>query len=731
MCKFTYLGYANCDEPDRHYLIRREKCSAQANLKHWCPPQEQEESSASEEAGKFWVALPCPICADTPVVYDQPLLEIAHSRRSVLPAPHYDAVTGKYSRLAKHHAQYTHNKQNQQSTPVAGSGGSPENLIPKPLKMTRFQVERAASETAVHTIKNEELSPDYLLPATTYSPSPPGKDAPKMLPFPHPTPLTPPASRESSRSPPQNRIDASVRAIPPGESSRHELTSIRERAKAAAAVSRDNRPATPQSQHSASDRSRSGSESSSSSSAAPPVLPPLPPSRKTSNASSNASSYVIISSPPSKSGSETSRTADQRPPPMRRKESATRSPPQLQQQESVADTLVAAAVRPFERGRRPTRRDIGSGSERSNSPVVWRPTISHPTLQQDSLGIGAGSDIIVEPFKQRLVPFRPSKNGRSVARGQGLVESPSSRPRAPHQRAAAAAAAATEASNNNNNNNSSNTTTKTTALKLFPNPELDDKVAAEAFAKMFETEQKAHAYQAQAQAKAMAQAQAQTGRAMGLTQAEGTGVTTVVTSNGFGAAHPASKHSNNTKGAEGTHNNNGNDGDNGDGEDAHGTRTAPPPPPPPPPTAAPPSSKTTAVARRVDKLLPNVPLPTALRRVKTSQVKTVTIVAPGSRQPLKRSNTADVLTAPITTTTTITPRKRTRGGDSSSSSSSSASSSSSPPQISAPTNFVRVKAGEPLFSFAGKHGGQYAQEFDIITGPDGSLSTGPVLGKAF
>lgn len=677
MCKFTYLGYGGCDEPERHYLIRREKCRAKAHIKHWCPPQDQEESAAADEKGKFWLSLPCPICADTPVVYDQPLLEIAHSRRSVLPAPHYDAVTGRYSRFAKHHVQYAEANRDHQQTPTTVLRGSPESLVPKPLKMARFQVERAASETAVNRIKDQELSPDYLLPATTYSPSPPQKGGAKMILFSESTPLTPPATRDSSRSPPQNRIDASVRAIPPGESSRHELESLRERAKAAAYMT-NSRPATPQSRRGASDRSRSGSESSTGSSVAPPVLPPLPvPSRKTSNASSNASSSfttLITASPSTKSttsGETLSKAILQRP---RRKDSATRSPPQ----DSVADSLAAAAMRPFERGRRPSRKDTGgSGSDRSNSPVVWRPTISQPTLQQDSLGIGAGSDIIVEPFKQRLVPFRPSKNGRSIARGQGLVENPEQRPR----------------TRTNENDKAATTTNKTTALSLFPNPELDEKVATEAFAKMFETEKKAHAYQVQAQAQAMAQARAQADRAMGVVQPG----TSVITSAVVSVPTSSSKHTlNNNKEAE-DHTNKAEEGDY--------DRKAM-------------SNKTGGAARKADKMLPNVPIPTALRRIKTGQVKTVTVLAPTDkassnvRWPIKRANTADVV---MTT-------------------SSSNKSKIQPPQISAPTNFVKVKTGAPLFSFAGVNGSgsqKYAQEFEIVTGPDGGLLAEPTLGEAF
>lgn len=346
-------------------------------------------------------------------------------------------------------------------------------------------------------------------------------------------------------------------------------------------------------------------------------------------------------------------------------------------------------MRPFERGRRPTRRDTGgSASERSNSPVVWRPTISHPTLQQDSLGIGAGSDNIVEPFKQRLVPFRPSKNGRSIARGEGLVESP---PR-PKTRTDGDVSKVTA-------------TTKTTALSFFPNSELDDKIATEAFTKMVQTEQKAHAYQAQAQARAMAQARAQTDRAMGLVPPNGGAV---VTSTAFSVAAPSNSSSKRTTNKEAEEEATKMQDTNGDDENEYGLK--------------PPSSKTAAVARRVDKMLPNVPIPTALRRIKTGQVKTVTVVASNAghlraRQPMKRAVTADTLMPTISTTSA----NRQMGP-------------APPPQISAPTNFVKVKAGAPLFSFAGVTGGhntKYAQEFEIVTGPDGSLIAEPTLGEAF
>lgn len=657
MCKFTYLGYEGCDEPERHYLLRREKCSAKANLKQWCAPHEQEESPAADGQESSWVNLPCPMCAEIPVIYDQPLLEIAHSRRSVLPAPHYDGVTGKYSRFARHHIQNTNTSQ--KGTPVPAPVGSPENLIPKPLK-TRIQLERTASETAVSVIKGQEVSPEYVLPATTYNPQQLNINVPKAFPIPQPATLTPPSSREASLSPPQSRIDASIRAIPPGESSVHELRSLSERAKAAAIASKGSRPTTPERQGNNTDRSRSGSESSNTSSTIPPPAPTPPPprpSRKISNASSAGYSSVT-SSPPSKSSSVSSKTGHQRPQMRSRKEGTTRASPQ----DSITDSLASAALRSIgldrqrtdspERGRRPNRRERGgSSSDRSDSPAVWRPTISPPTLQQDSLGIGANGDI-VEPFKHRLVPFRPSKNGNSIARGEGLVEDP------PRPKTAAGNPGSGAATTNNNTaaggatptTTNNNTTTKTSALSLFPNPEHDEKVAAEAFAKMFETERKAHAYQVQAQAQAMAQAQAQA-QVHADAQAQGG--------------------SDSTSGSD-------------------------------------PYSKA-GVARRVEKMLPSVP--TALRRIRTGQVKTVTVVPP--RRP-QRSNTVDSLGSTRTMA----------------SSSSSTTSKSSPPQISAPTNFVKVTAGGPLFSFAGVGGGR-AQEFEIITGPDGNMLAEPAYGQAF
>ncbi|ROV94798.1 hypothetical protein VMCG_08865 [Cytospora schulzeri] len=463
MCKFTYLGYDRCDEPERHYLIRREKCSAKAHIKHWCAPHEQEEDSSANQQGKFWVSLPCPMCADTPVIYDQPLLEIAHSRRSVLPAPHYDAVTRKYTRLPKHQAP---------------PDDLPESVIPKPLKTTRMQVRRAATETAVpKTYGSEHVSPpqDYTLPATTYIPPPQELKLPKPLPIPQPVTLTPPSSREGSRSPPQIRMDGALRTTPPGDGNRRELDSIREKARAAIAIAQESRVATP-------DRSRSGSASSSTSNES---ARPSQPSRQASNASTTTASSI--------SSRATATTTSSR----HRWHNINPSRPA--QQDSVADTIANAALRSIgidrnlsrsrspsnspERGRKPRRRPTGgSSSERSDSPSVWRPTISPPVLQNDSLGIGSilnnsnnNNKNEVEPFKQRLVPFPPVKvggggvvatatpNGASVAKGQGLVEDPP-RPRTPHTQ-----------------------NSKTPALSLFPNAADDEEVAAAAFEKMQNT----------------------------------------------------------------------------------------------------------------------------------------------------------------------------------------------------------------------------------------------------
>lgn len=629
MCKFTYLGYRGCEEPDRHYFIRREKCSAKAHLKHWCAPHEQEESSLVED--EDLVDLPCPMCADVPIVYDQPLLEIAHSRRSVLPAPYYDAATGKYSRHPRHHV-------------MSSSKEVPAAMVPRPLNMARVHFDRSASESAVNRIKQKEKRPEYKLPATTYNPSeqeflllpatsyqPPAQEAklPKPLPMPQPTTITPPSSREGSLSPPQSRMNGVIRTIPPGESNRCELDSLRERAKAAA--TKDARPSTPSS-HAVTDRSRSGSESSTSSfgNGVPPPPPPprRTPSRKPSVASSTASS-AVTSSPPSKSSSVSSRD-DGRRPEHRRKESTstnaststsiTRSPPSEATSDSFADRVKDSALRTIgfggdrtdrtaspERGRRLYRRDrLGSSSERSDSPSIWRPTISPPQLQQDSLGMARNTDI-VQSFKQRLVPFAPSKASKPATptsepgvQSEDAVQRSQSRPKTPHPNANNKPAA---------------------MLRLYPSKTEDEKVAMAAFSKMFHEEQKA----------LMAARQ------------EMPADVPKPTTQGFKATE--------AEGAE----------DAGDGREIGQTVSQ-------------------MASASTDSFKPLPTAPTGLRRVKTGQVKTVTVAPP---RPPKRSNTSDIV-----------------GG-----------------AAGAPA--VKVKNG-PLFRFAGV-GGPKAQEFEIVSGgPDGA-----------
>lgn len=613
MCKFTYLGYDRCDEPERHYLIRREKCGAKANLKNWCSPDEQEEASTADQSGKFWVSLPCPMCADIPVVYDQPLLEIAHSRRSVLPAPHYDAVTGKYSRLPRHRQ--------------AAQDDAPSDAIPPPLKTNRKRVQRSATESNITKSRGEGAGGDYTLPATTYVPPTREQNLPKPFPMPQPSTLTPPSSRDSSRSPPQIHMDGALRTTPPGEGSRRELDSIREKARAANAAAMESRPPT-------AERFRSGSASSASSNG---TSRPSQPSRQASNTSlTSASSYA--SRAVVKTGHRPQRQA-----------SASRSPPQ----DRMADTLANVALRSIgidrsgsrstassdtpERGRRMRRRPRGgSGSDRSDSPSVWRPTISPPVLQMDSLGMSQ-IDSTMEPFKQRLIPFPPNKgaatpNAVSIAKGEGLVEDPP-RPKTPHP--------------------SSN---KAPVLRLFPNNADDEEIAAAAFERMFAAESKAQAYQLQVQAQAQAQAQADA-KAQVETQMQA-------------RAAAAAQTSSSSKGAEENNNNNNNNSG--------------------------------ATQSKRDKTLPSVP--GALRRVKMGQVKTVTVAPP--RAP-RRQNTSDSASS-----SALTP----------------SSSRSSPPQPPSSATIMKVSMG-PTFSLAGVTGKE--QEFEIVTGPDGTILQEPAFGQAF
>lgn len=634
MCKFTYLGYDRCDEPERHYLIRREKCGAKANLKNWCSPDEQEEASTAHQSGKFWVSLPCPMCAEIPVVYDQPLLDIAHSRRSVLPAPHYDAVTRKYSRLPRH-----------QKTP----SDVPSDAVPPPLRTNRMKIQRAATESAITTSRTpktgESSGSDYTLPATTYVPPPRQLNLPKPLPVPQPDTLTPPSSRESSRSPPQFRMDGALRTTPPGEGSRRELDSIREKARAANAAATEARPATIE-------RLRSDSASSSSSNDS---SRPSQPSRQGSNASfTSASSYA--SRAILKTGYMPERQA-----------SPSRSP----SQDSMSDSLASVALRSIgidrsgsrssnrsdvtERGRRTRRLPTGGSSmERSDSPRLWRPTISPPVLQNDSLGIGEVENTL-EPFKQRLVPFPPNSgaatpNAISIAQGEGLVEDPP-RPRTPHPQG------------------SSN---KAPVLRLFPNDADDEAIAAAAFERMFAAESKAQAYQLQVQAQAQAQAHADA-RAQVETQFQAKA-----------AAQPAPSSSSSY-----SSNNNSNSNNNKAGDEA----------------AAP------APAKK-EKSLPSIPA--ALRRVRAGQAKTANAAASSSSSspPARRG----------------TPRRQNTADSTASSTGSSSSSRSSPPQPPAPANIMKVSTG-PTFSLAGVSG--KAQEFEIVTGPDGTMLQEPTLGQAF
>lgn len=509
MCKFTYLGYERCEEPDRHYLVRREKCTAKAHLKHWCAPHEQEEVAATEQDGN--VSLPCPMCADIPIVHDQPLLEIAHSRRSVLPAPYYDAATGKYSRYPRHHAHNTN-----AGTPSLNE--MPTALVPKPLNMARVNrvhFDRSASESAVNRVKRQERSPDYklpsatyhspeqqalpLLPATTYQPSTPEAKLPKPLPMPRPMTITPPSSREGSRSPPQSRLGGVIRTTPPGESSRCELDSLALRERAKAAAMKDG-----------TDRSRSGSESSTSSFGHPSTAPYPPPPRRTPSRkpslASSIQSSTATSSPPSKSNSVNSQTS--RRTQRSRQDSAASSiisrfppfentPDTTTSSSSLADRVKDTALRTIgfggdrdrtrspDRGRRLYR--LGSSSERSDSPPIWRPTISHPQLQNDTLGMAPNSNNrtdIVQAFKQRLVPFAPSTKAKTTSttgndggddaaadggRGGGYSQP---RPKTPHPM----------------HDGSSKTPV---VLRLYPNEAMDEKVAMAAFNKMFNEEQKA------------------------------------------------------------------------------------------------------------------------------------------------------------------------------------------------------------------------------------------------
>ncbi|PSR85690.1 hypothetical protein BD289DRAFT_453190 [Coniella lustricola] len=744
MCRFTYLGYGGCEEPERHYFIRREKCVTKAHLKHWCDPHEQEEAVLTEHDD--FIDMACPMCADVAVIYDQPLLEIAHSRRCVLPAPRYDGVTGQYSGLPRHLVY--NSRINRPQIPAKNSS---EALVPRPLHMARKQIhQRSASETAVNRIRQREVAADYtlptaryveeeeeqqqqehemlMLPSATYMPGeeqipmlpataymPPPQDSTNMLPKPLPTPqpmeLTPPSSREGSLSPPQNRMGMLMRTIPPGESSRRELESIRERARLAAAAAdnsnkQTSRPETPQSRRRpATDRSRSGSESSTSSFGTPnpPPPPPPPPRRKASTASSEdsaASSTAVFSRNGSSvaSSRSTSHSVVRRPEHHRKESSASaisssssasRTPPQQQQQveTGATDKFTTAALRTIgisidrtdspERGRGRQRRERGgSSSERSDSPSVWRPTISPPQLQQDSLGMGSNIASnnnnsnnssnnsssnnsssthinIVEPLKQRLVPFRPTKSGNTTPNSI-LATTP---------RREAAALDLQRPPKTPHPNATSSMRSPAAPLRLYPSKDDDAKVASEAFNTMLQEEHRAmaaatktlqfhhHQSPSEQQQQQQQQQQQNTNNDNGdLESAIEMHLPTV--SMQFGSASSNS--------------------------DPYGTAGVG--------RAAVANNSSTSTNHKGG-------LPAAaragLRRIKTGQVKTVTIASP---LRLKRANTEDVLTTPVSAT-------------------------------------MKVRGG-PLFSIAGVglgSGAGRAQEFEIVH----KSGEGEALGKAF
>lgn len=216
---------------------------------------------------------------------------------------------------------------------------------------------------------------------------------------------------------------------------------------------------------------------------------------------------------------------------------------------------------------------------------------------------------VVQSFRQRLVPFAPSKaskpampdDGESVVRPEGSVEeSHQSRPKTPYPHADNKSAA---------------------VLRLYPSKAEDEKVAMAAFDKMFQEEQKA----------LMAARQ------------ELPADVPKVTAQGAKAVDEEAQ----------------------DVFEPHngGTLTDP---------------LATAGVGRINKALPVAP--TGLRRIKTGQVKTVTVAPP---RPPKRANTSDIAGTPAT------------------------------------ASALKVKTG-PLFRFAGV-GGAKTQEFEIVSGgPDGA-----------
>lgn len=376
MCNFTYFGYNGCKFPQKHYLVRREMCPANAKIlinavkageKGWCSASLQNEIPAPEQQARL--PLSCPLCSITPVVYEQPLLEMFQlflgmspkSPMPKLPAPHYhhdkDNGTEAYSRFSKY-----------QPSPADPSA----SLFVAPLNTPRMQHERSTSGSVTPKAKPPE---DFILPATVYAP-PPTKPRPLML--------TPPSSRDSSRSPPSRapsrRGDGSGRPPPPGRGgSRHELDTLREKGEKALAKA-SSRPATP-----ASERGRSSSSASNHSS---------------SSSSSSSARYA----------------------------SQSRSPPQDRIAALKGTSVFSRSSSPSpERGRKMRRDRAGSSDRDGKIPIVIKPKISPPVLGPNSMGLGDACGAALEPFQQRLVPPQPAR------RRDDDDPKPAARPKTPHR----------------------------------------------------------------------------------------------------------------------------------------------------------------------------------------------------------------------------------------------------------------------------------------------------------
>lgn len=250
---------------------------------------------------------------------------------------------------------------------------------------------------------------------------------------------------------------------------------------------------------------------------------------------------------------------------------------------------------------------------------------------------------IVEPLKQRLVPFRPTKSGATTPNSIMSVTTPRREtsvtmldlqrpPKTPHPNAFTLSSQKSPAA----------------PLRLYPSKEDDAKVASAAFNTMLQEEHKAMSKATQSQSEQQQQQSQNDNEDEDLESAIEMNLPTV--SMQFNAASS----NNDPYGSAGV----------GRGATSAGT------------TAPSSLSKTgglPAAARA------------GLRRIKTGQVKTVTIASP---LRLKRSNTEDVLTTPVSAT-------------------------------------MKVRGG-PLFSIAGVAGGR-AQEFEIVH----KHGEGESLGKEF